>query len=197
VLIIWPLLSFGPVGEVIDQRLQTFSQLERDTSFVERLRLYSDMAPQAFSEVWGRGMGSTGVATKLSNAGDLGELGDFDSGIMAIPLTLGWSGSLLFVGSLVWLLLFALRGVKRSDVFAAACRAIVIAVLIQFVFGNSATGVSGMVLWSFLGLAAAAQIFHARSSVEDVGRAVGSSGRPVRRTQRPGRHARLPARRPR
>lgn len=182
VLIVWPLLSFGPIGDVIDQRLQTFSRLEQDTSFVERLRLYSDMAPQAFSEVWGQGMGSTGVATKLSNAGDLGELGDFDSGIMAIPLTLGWPGSLLFVGGLVWLLLYALRGVKRSDVFATACRAVVVAMLMQFVFGNSTTGVSGMVLWGFLGLAAAAQIFHARSSVGDVGRAAGSPGRPVRKS---------------
>jgi hypothetical protein len=180
VLIVWPLLSVGPIGDVIAQRLQTLATLDQDTSFLDRLRLYSSMAPQAFSEVRGMGMGSIGIATKLNNEGALGSLADFDSGIMAVPLTLGWPGSGLFVGGLVWLSLYALRRTKRSDVFAASCRAVVIAMLVQFVFTNSATGILGMLLWGFLGLAAAAQIFHARSGVEEFGWAAAGSGRPVR-----------------
>jgi hypothetical protein len=168
VLILWPLLSFGPVSNVIAERLQSLESLEQDTSFIARLQTYKDLAPQALFEVRGMGMGSTGVATKLTTAGTLIEgsltqLGGLDIGIMAIPITLGWPGSLLYVGGSVWLLLYTLRGAKRSDAFAMACRAIVIMMLAQFMFGNVATGVNGMILWGFLGLSAAARIFNTHS----------------------------------
>jgi hypothetical protein len=76
---------------------------------------------------------------------------------------LGWPGGLLYAGGLVWLVFYALRQVKRPDLFAAASRGIVVAVLAQLIFANIATGVSGMVLWHFLGLAVAARLFHNRN----------------------------------
>jgi hypothetical protein len=162
-LVVWPLLSFGPIADTIDARLQTIGTLQQDTSFVARLRFYSAFAPQAFSNLLGAGLGSTGVATKLSTGGELGQFGNFDSGIMAIPYVLGWPGGLLYAGGLVWLSSYVLRGVKRPDLFAAASSGIVVAVLSQLVFANVATGVSGMVLWYFLGLSVAARLFHNRS----------------------------------
>ena len=112
-------------------------------------------------------MGTTGVATKLGTAGgELGELGNFDSGIMNITFVLGWPGSLLYVGGLAWLLLYALRGgASQLDLFAAASRGISIAVLAQLVFVNTLIGVSGMVFWSFLGLYLMAQKY--RSGMEN------------------------------
>jgi hypothetical protein len=168
-LILWPLLSFGPVADVIAERLQTLDALERDTSFMARLQTYVEWAPQALGQVWGMGMGSTGVATKLTNVGTTGEgyataLGGLDLGIIAIPLTLGWPGTLLYVGGAVWLLVYALRAVRRSDAFVMACRSIVIMMLAQFVFGNVTTGVNGMILWGFLGLAAAAQMYYTHNA---------------------------------
>ena len=162
-LIVWPLLSFGPIADVIDARLQTTSTLQQDTSFAARFKFYAEFAPQAFSNLLGAGLGSTGVATKLSTGGELGQFGNFDSGVMAIPFVLGWPGGLLYAGGLVWLLSYALRRVKWPDLFAAASRGIVVAVLAQLVFANLATGVSGMVLWYFLGLAIAARLFHDRN----------------------------------
>jgi hypothetical protein len=166
-LIVWPLLSFGPIADAVDTRLQSISTLQQDTSFAARLRFYSEFAPQAFSNVLGAGLGSTGLATKLSTGGELGQFGDFDSGIMAIPFVLGWPGGLLYAGGLVWLSSYALRRVKWPDLFAAASRGIAGAVLVQLVFGNVATGVSGMVLWYFLGLAVAARLFYNRSVSDD------------------------------
>ncbi len=99
----------------------------------------------------------------MSTGGELGQFGNFDSGVMAIPFVLGWPGALLYAGGLVWLSFYALRRVKRPDLFAAASRGIVVAVLVQLVFANVATGVSGMVLWYFLGLAVASRLFHNRS----------------------------------
>jgi len=164
-LIVYPLLSFGPLAEVIGNRLQSFGDLHQDTSYIERLQLYSDFASQAFSSGLGQGLGSVGDVTKLSTeGGQLGELGVFDSGAMLVPLVLGWPGALLYVGGLIWLLFYALRGTKRPDLFAAASRGIVAAMLAQSLAGGVTTGLSGAVLWYFLGLAIAARMFHTQNA---------------------------------
>jgi hypothetical protein len=164
-LIAWPLLSFGPLGEVINNRLETLGDIEQDVSFQERLAFYEQIAPRAFFNPLGEGLGNTGVATKLANeGGGLGDLGNFDSGILAIAFGLGWLGTLLYAGGLIWLYLNAIHGTKRPDLFAAASCAIVTAVLVQLFLGNVATGVSGVVLWYFLGLAVAARVFHAQDA---------------------------------
>lgn len=164
-LIAWPLLSIGPVADAIDTRLQTLGEIQQDTSFGERMEFYSEFAAQAFYNPLGEGLGSTGIATKLSSErGALGQYGNFDSGVMVIPFVLGWPGTLLYGGGLIWLSSYALRGTKRPDLFAAACRGIAAGALAQLLFGNVATGVSGVVLWSFLGLALAARVYHGQEA---------------------------------
>ena len=134
-----PLLTVGPVAETVNARLQTVSDLEQDTSFSDRVTFYSEFLPQALLNPMGEGLGSTGLATKLGTpGGELGEFSSFDSGLMHIPFVLGWPGSLLYVGGLIWLLLYVLRGGgPRSDTFAAVSRGIAVAMLAQLVFGNS------------------------------------------------------------
>jgi len=161
-----PLLTVGPVADTVNARLQTVSNLEQDTSFVDRLAFYQEFLPQALLNPVGEGLGSTGLATKLSTPeGELGELAVFDSGLMNILFVLGWPGSLLYVGGLVWLLFYVFRGGgPGSDVFAAVSRAIAIAMLAQLVFGNSLVSLAGMIFWSFLGLALAARVHHANAA---------------------------------
>jgi len=161
-LIALPLLTVGPVSEVIDERLQTVTNLEEDSSANDRQEFYSGFAETAFFNPVGLGLGTTGLATKLSNptGEQSGEFGTFDSGVMNIPFVLGWLGSVLYVGGLASLLFYALRrGGSRSDLFAAASRGIVVAVLVQLIFVNTLTGVTGMVFWSFLGLSLAARSY--------------------------------------
>jgi hypothetical protein len=163
-LIAWPLLNVGPIAETVDARLQTVTKLEEDTSVDDRLAFYTEFAPTAFFNPEGEGLGSTGLATKLGTAGgDLGEFANFDSGLMNIPFVLGWPGALLYVAGLVWLLSYALpSGRSGSDLFAAAGRGIVVAMLTQLVFANVLVGLSaGMVFWSFLGSSLAARSYHA------------------------------------
>lgn len=161
-----PLLTVGPVAETINARLETVSNLEQDTSFVDRVTFYSEFLPQALLNPVGEGLGSTGLATKLSTpGGQLGEFSSFDSGFMHIPFVLGWPGSLLYVGGLIWLLFYVLRGGgPRSDPFADIARGIAIAMVAQLVFGNSLVSLSGMVFWSFLGLSLAARVHHANTA---------------------------------
>jgi hypothetical protein len=161
-LIALPLLTVGPVAETVNERAQTITNLQQDNSFQARLEFYSDFLTLALLNVSGAGLGSTGLATKLSDpTGELGELANFDSGIMNIPFVLGWPGTLLYVGGLACLVFYAWRGVgSRSDLFLATCNGIVIALLAQLIFSNSLEGVGGMVFWSFLGLSLSAGTYY-------------------------------------
>lgn len=153
-----PLLLLGPVADTVGSRISTLSNPGEDTSFAARAEFYSEFAPKAFLAPLGAGMGGTGLATKLSDSGgELGELANFDSGIMNIPFTLGWPGTLLYVGALALLLRRAFGGGVHSDPFTTASQGIVLAVLAQLVFDDFLVGVTGMVFWSFLGLALAAR----------------------------------------
>ncbi len=163
-LIALPLLTVGPVADIIDPRLQTVTNLQQDTSANERQEFYLEFAQRALLNPAGEGLGRTGVATKLSTGGELGEFGNFDSGLLNIPFVLGWPGALLYVGGLAWLLFYAMRSRgSRSDLFAVASRGIVVAVLTQLLFVNTLTGVTGMVFWCFLALAFAGQTYQSRA----------------------------------
>ena len=160
---IWLLLSIGPVEERINARVQTFSNIGQDSSLKVREKSYRELLPQALLNPVGEGLGSIGVATKLkTSGGELGRVENFDTGLLSIPWTLGWPGTLLYVGGLTWLLFYALRTRSQSDFFATASQGIVIAALAQLVFGLALTGVVGMVLWSFLGLSLVAGRYHNR-----------------------------------
>lgn len=165
-LITVPLLNVGPVADTVNVRLQTITEPQRDISFNERLAFYSEFAPQAFLNPVGEGLGSTGVATKLSTlGGQLGRFANFDSGLMNVPFVLGWPGSLLYISGLAWLLFYALRGGgSRSDLFAATSRGIVVALLTLLIFANTLTGVTGMLFWTFLSLSLAARAYYAENT---------------------------------
>lgn len=177
-LVALPLLTIGPVADTVNQRLETISNLGEDVSFRERLEFYSEFLPRAAFNVEGEGLGSTGIATKLGDErGNLGKLGVFDSGIMSVPFVLGWPGSLLYTGGLVWLLAYALGGGNpKTDAFAAASKGIAVAVLVQLLFDNTLINVSGMVFWSFLGLALASRVYYGQESRADGGEMPTSNG---------------------
>lgn len=159
VVLATPLLYIPPVAERIGERLGTVTNLENDTSFQARLDFYRDFAPQAFLNPLGSGMGATGVATKLnSSGGELGELGNFDGGVMEIAFILGWPGSVLYVGGLLCLVRRALKG-SRGDLLVVAGRGVIVGILAQIVFDNFLIDVGGMVFWTFLGLTLAAETY--------------------------------------
>jgi hypothetical protein len=164
-LIVYPLLSFGPLAEVVSERLRTFGDVQADSSWGDRLSLYLEYTPQALGDPVGKGLGSVGEVTKLSTEGGaLGQFGKFDSGLLQIPLVLGWPGTLLYVGGLIWLLYYALLRTEQADLFAVASRGIVAAMLAASLSGPVVSGVVGMVLWYFLGLAVAARVFYAQNA---------------------------------
>jgi hypothetical protein len=145
-----PIIMIGPAAERIQLRFQTLSNLGNDQSYAARNDFYEKFAKIALSDVTGEGLGATGTSTKLStNTGQLGQYGNFDSGLMNVPFVLGWPGTLLYMSGLVWLMLRVSRSFVRlsGDQFATANIAIAVAVVAMLLFTNSLTGTSGLLLY--------------------------------------------------
>jgi hypothetical protein len=94
----------------------------------------------------------------------MGRYGNFDSGLMQLPFVLGWPGFFVYVGGLFLLARTAFWRRGPRDMFSVAARSIVLMVGAELVFVNTLLGPEGMVFWSFLGLAVAAQIHHQEST---------------------------------
>jgi hypothetical protein len=138
--------------------MDSLTNLDEDRSLQARMQLYQRGGLGAILNPLGSGIGAMGTAAKL---GDAGETVVFDSGVLAIPITLGWLGSLLYLGGLTWMLLQALRiTTSNADSFAVIGVSIVMAFMAMMVFSNQLKGLSGMMVWSFLGLALASKHYH-------------------------------------
>jgi hypothetical protein len=149
-----PLLAVGPVAERMQARLNTLVNLSDDQSYAARNQFYAQFAQTAFTDVSGEGMGATGTSTKLSsgNDGQLGEYGNFDSGVMNIPFVLGWPGTLLYMSGILWIMTRAvLASFKmKDDKFVSACLSLGVAIFAMLVFTNSLVGTGGLLLFMSL-----------------------------------------------
>lgn len=145
-----PLTAIEPFGEVINSRLETFSNLEEDTSYTGRMGIYETYFILALKTFVGFGLGG------LKGIGET-----LDSAIIDTLLTLGWIGTTYYTSGLLTLLLTLFKGQEaRSDTFASATRAISLAMVVMLLFGNVLLDLSGVVLWGFLGIGAAANRYN-------------------------------------
>lgn len=148
----FPFTLIDTFSEAISNRFESISNLGQDSSMMARVRFYEDFLLVSFSNFVGDGLGSTGLATKLSNAGSLGQLASFDSGIMILPFTLGWVGGILYIGGMVWIVRNALGRVPGKDALLVTAQGITIGIVAQIFFGNIVTGVGGIIFWFFAAL---------------------------------------------
>jgi O-Antigen ligase len=160
-LAILPLVQIEAVERVAMPRIMSLGQLGSDHSLRERMQLYGRFFDVAAGNIPGSGIGSTNLATKLSNNGQLTSLGVIDSGMLEILFVFGWPGSLLYALGVGLAMVSALWGWSRgTDPFIQAARAVVAATLLQIVFFNPLGGAVGMIFWSFLGLILAGRSYH-------------------------------------
>jgi hypothetical protein len=123
----------GGMPRVISKRLDSLAHLSHDDSYETRIKIYEGTTATALQQPFGQGIGSTGTATKLATSDDsLGRNGNFDSGVLEIPLVLGWLGAALYVSGILWLVgrSFHRRSRQRYDLVA---RAVALASLSQMV----------------------------------------------------------------
>lgn len=144
-ILIVPLVTVEPFAGAIQNRFETFSNLEDDGSGEARKEMYSEQLGPALTRVVGKGIGSPG----------------FDSGFINTLLSLGWLGTLFYMGGLFMLLFSLFQGNKqRIDPLINACRAIVFPLFVALLFGSFMVGIPGVLLWGFSGLGLAAIQYH-------------------------------------
>lgn len=150
-----PLTNMEPFSEVIHSRLQSLSNPHNDVSYNARAEGYNQALGEAFSDVIGKGLGS------VDDRKNKYSIGVHDSTILEIFFSLGWIGSMPYLTGLVLLLAKLLQlSELRFDPFAIAARAICLGCFVQFGLGSVILGVSGIVLWGFLGIVLAANRYY-------------------------------------
>jgi hypothetical protein len=137
-------------------RLQTFNDLSGDRSANARLDVYAEGFGEFASEPLGRGLGTVGLATKLSAAE---RTIPFDSGILARMIEMGAPGALFllaaFVTSFAALLSVWARAWSRDPALQNAA-AVAIAMLLAIHACELSVDISGLltlVLWLNVSLA--------------------------------------------
>lgn len=143
IILFTAVLSFsnqGNFSEAILDRLMTLGNLEEDGSAAARRNMFHHSFDLALMSFLGEGIGG----------------GTRDNLLLALLFDLGWVGALPYVsglGVLIWQVFNAQP--KVNDPFLAVCRSVVATALIRLPVNGSLIGVSGIVLWGFLGLGVA------------------------------------------
>ncbi len=144
-----PLSQVQPFAGVIGPRLQSLTNLTNDRSFNARTEIYDENFNSALLQGLGNGLG----AITRENV--------VDSGVIELLWTLGWMGALPYLIGLLMLLMAAIMNTEsRFDPFVSVSRAIGISILMQIVITSTMLGVSGIMLWGFLGFTAAAHQYY-------------------------------------
>jgi hypothetical protein len=152
-LFVMPLTTIEPFSTVITSRLETLSHApEEDVSFQARAQGYSELLNLALSEFSGKGLGHVIVSDSIGRA---------DSTILPMLFSLGWLGTIPYLGGLILLFLKLFQAPERRfEPFASCAFSIALGVFVQFGFNLITDGPIGMVLWGFLGIAIAAHKYY-------------------------------------
>jgi hypothetical protein len=148
-IVVVPILTVGPIANVVSNRFNSLGALQNDRSANAREGLYSTIIPALATNPLGSGFGATGPASKLS----AGTGGGIDSGLLLIPLTFGWAGSLVFFWALYAIAMDVLAAYFRirEPTMAASCGTF-FGILGAMIFGPVFNGAQGMIGWVAIGL---------------------------------------------
>ncbi len=157
-----PFIVSPAVFARLEARFATFENLGEDNSFESRLGLYRAASQRILTEPLGLGLGNFGTAAKISR----GKTRTFDSGYLAIALTLGWPGTALFALGLGLLMRKSLgRSVGEDDHFSVISASIGSALVLVLFSSNIAIGASGMLFWFFLSMPLCAKMYRSSNPV--------------------------------
>ena len=154
-IVVIPLTSIEPFSTVISSRFESISEVEGDDSYQTRLQGFNELIGPALSEFVGKGLGSK-LKSSTSN------LAGYDNGFLVLLFSLGWIGTLPYLGGIFLLFFKLLQSFEtRFDTFASAARAIAISSFFgQIGFNPLMTGEFALVLWGFLGFGMAAHRYY-------------------------------------
>ncbi|MGF6758815.1 hypothetical protein [Paraburkholderia sp. GAS42] len=145
VVICLPVTMIDEVSKNFGSRLGTVQNLGEDNSYQVRAAMYSSFMTRALTDISGQGFGTTGTASKLADNGSE-VIAVLDSGLMEVPYTMGWPGTLLYVAGIATLITraFAASRARPHDRFAVSGVGIAVAIVAMMIFSNTLAGMTGM-----------------------------------------------------
>ena len=144
-----PILSVGPVANLVSKRFSSLSHVQNDNSARVRTAMYENFFVTAVTQPIGNGFGALGVAAKLST----GQTVAFDSGLLELPFTFGWVGGAVFLWAIVQISLRILAiYLKVRDPITIAASGLFFGMLAVLLFGPIFQGPEGMIVWAAAGL---------------------------------------------
>ncbi|NGM84874.1 hypothetical protein G5B47_20950 [Paenibacillus sp. 7124] len=144
-----------PGAEGLTARMETLSSIQEDRSYNDRLNLLGTMIPAIKSNPVGQGIGSVGQSTKLGNSGELGEYGIMDNGFIALLLTFGAPGGLLFfiaLGAVARQIYGRVAGTNRLQLYGRLALAAWVGAVVGLVSDNGFSGLKAYLIWMLIGL---------------------------------------------
>ncbi|WP_223066913.1 O-antigen ligase family protein [Paenibacillus caui] len=153
-IVAWALPKL-PGAEGLTARMQTLTSIEEDHSYNERLDLLHTMLPTVLHNPVGEGIGSVGTGTKLGNEGALGEYGIMDNGFLALLLTFGLAGGILFFGALGTLgkeIIAVIIGKGPLQLYARLSLAVWAGAIASLISDNGFPGMRGYLIWMLIGM---------------------------------------------
>ena len=136
------LLFTPPFDQIVEQRLDTMSALDKDGSVAERIGEYKWVLAYMEREPLGMGIVSAPAFNRMP----------VDGGPMHLLLSYGWPGAVLFSAGVATLFFFMILTPVPSDTLAATARAIIFGLSFQFLSGNVLIGAQGLLFWGCLGI---------------------------------------------
>jgi uncharacterized membrane protein len=146
-----PLSLNEQFSEKITGRLDSLSNVKEDASAQIRQDDFNRQINQALTNPVGNGI----------------ENNSMDSALLSTLFYLGWVGTIPYTIGLCMACyqLFNISGAK-SDTFISACQGIAISALIRFPVNGSNSGVSGVMLWTFIALGLASERYNRYQSIQ-------------------------------
>lgn len=141
-----------PFYIVFSSRINTLNNISNDGSFKDRQEVYLSETSHALLNVIGDGLGSSGLASKLSAGNVGGGQKGFDSGILNTLNSLGWFGTYLYAAGIILAIIFSIPK-RKSPPIAAALFSISLVCIVQMFSYSSNVGVQGLLFWIPLALA--------------------------------------------
>ena len=146
-----------PLGDRIEHRFETFTDLGEDKSLMERQASAGFVIGLILDEPLGEGLGATGSAKRLAS----GQTITFDNGLLNLFFSLGWLGGVLYLGGAVTVLMGLIRRFEpRGDPIPKVARAVSFATFAALASFNTLVGVSGVLFWGFIGLSISARSWY-------------------------------------
>lgn len=145
------LLPKLPGANNVMSRLNTFSSIEDDHSFNERLIFFRNILSEVLSNPIGKGLGASGLGVKLTQSTDT--LVVFDNGYLNLLYTFGLPLGIAVIFAYVCLFLHLFKLSKTEKVFSPLSFAAISAVLFLLLGSNILLGLSGFILMFIISIA--------------------------------------------